>query len=461
MRGGPGVGAAVGPERVESLCGAEGSPHVGVVVDAVRGKRLRADPAPALVETAPDDDLAACAPVLGPCVGRGDDGPDALFDPEAAAVVAVRRGGDQALPPLPARPVERVPLAHAAVGARQVVVAGDAEDHGASCGVEIQVLDVAVASLALEIAHQGVRIALRHGNRDRCAAGRGPRRAPVFGLDVVDVRARIDVAVDVAVEGRADLRAADVADLVVSRFAFGALLDGSQLPVGRPVHAVFAGLPEELAHAVVAGEKEEEAPLGMVVHLRIGHDAFVDAFECRDVVGIDAPVADARAFVGAPGDENPDVAVPVDLDGRVVVGVGNPVDAFVVHDAGLLQQSGLVVVAADHTLQVFPARVRGAAVDEIGPSDGRGVDGHRDMFHRVGAQSAGVFGSVFRSGLADREPDAAVTLHHGGLFRGVHPGVVGDRCRRAVKEVSGDFRRAVDAAVRDVAARIVERDGLL
>ena len=120
-----------------------------------------------------------------------------------------------------------------------------------------------------------------------------------------------------------------------------------------------------------------------------------------------------------------------------------------------------MVVAADHALQVFPARVRGAAVDEIGPSDGRGVDGHRDMFHGVGAQSAGVFGSVFRSGLADREPDAAVTLHHGGLFRGVHPGVVGDRCRRAVKEVSGDFRRAVDAAVRDVAARIVERDGLL
>lgn len=142
-------------------------------------------------------------------------------------------------------------------------------------------------------------------------------------------------------------------------------------------------------------------------------------------------------------------------------GIGNPVDTFVVHDAGLLQQSGLVVVAADHALQVFPARVRGAAVDEIGPSDGRGVDGHRDMFHGVGAQSAGVFGSVFRSGLADREPDAAVTLHHGGLFRGVHPGVVGDRCRRAVKEVSGDFRRAVDAAVRDVAARIVERDGLL
>ena len=137
-------------------------------------------------------------------------------------------------PATPARPVERVPLAHAAVGARQVVVAGDAEDHGASRGVEIQVLDVAVASLALEIAHQGVRIALRHGNRDRRAAGRGPRRAPVFGPDVIDVGARIDVAVDVAVEGRADLRAADVADPVVSRFAFGALLDGSQLPVGRP-----------------------------------------------------------------------------------------------------------------------------------------------------------------------------------------------------------------------------------
>ena len=60
VRGGPSVGAAVGPECVESLRGAEGSPHVGVVVDAVRSKRLRADPAPALVETAPYDDFAAC-----------------------------------------------------------------------------------------------------------------------------------------------------------------------------------------------------------------------------------------------------------------------------------------------------------------------------------------------------------------------------------------------------------------
>ena len=118
------VGIAVGPERIEFPVGVQRLAGIAVVARAVVGQRTDAFPRLALVAAAPHDHLAARAPVLGACVGRCDDGPYVVaVDPEAAAVVAVRRGGDLAVNPFAAVPVDGVPLADAAVGACQVVVA--------------------------------------------------------------------------------------------------------------------------------------------------------------------------------------------------------------------------------------------------------------------------------------------------------------------------------------------------
>ena len=303
-----------------------------------------------------------------------------------------------------------LPLAHAALGTRQVVVARQVEDHGLSVGPEVDVLDVAVAVFGLVVVHQGG--VLRTGDRqfDRFAVDRGPRPPPVLRLDVVDVGARIDIAVDVAVEAAHQLVAAEVRELVVPRLGLALVDDRGDLAVVGPADAVGARLVEEPPHAVVAREEEEEALFGMVVHLRVGHDALVDVFEFRNVVGFRAAVADARALVGASGDEYPDVALLVELDRGVVVGVADSGHALVVNHDGAAQHARLVVVAADHAEQVFALFGGRSAVDEEGFVRFGRVDRHRDVLHGVGAQSARILVAVARTGLADREPDAAITV---------------------------------------------------
>ena len=405
------VRIAVGPEGVEFLVGVERPAGIAVVARAVVGQRADTLPRESLVAAAPHHHFAARAPVLGTGVGRRDDGPHVVaVDPEAAAVVAVRRGGDLAVNPFAAVPADGVPPADAAVGTRQVVVARQVEDHGLSVRAEIDVLDVTVALFGAVVVHEGGVFRTGYGQFHGFAVDRSPRPAPVLRLDVIDIGAGVHVAVDVAVETAHQLVAAEVGELVVARFGLALVDDRGDLPVAGPFAAVGAGLAEQLPYPVITGEEEEKSLFGVVVHLRVGHDALVDVFEFRDVVGLRAAVADAGTLVGASGDEHPNVSVAVDLDRGVVVGVADAVHALVENHDRTAQHPGLMVVAARHAEQVFPVFGGRAAVDEEGLVGLGRVDRHRDVLHRVGSQAARVFGPVGRTGLADREPDAAVSV---------------------------------------------------
>ena len=86
-------------------------------------------------------------------------------------------------------------------------------------------------------------------------------------------------------------------------------------------------------------------------------------------------------------------------------------EGALVHDhPGALEPAGGVVVAADHALEVLLALRRRAAIDEEGLLGFGGIDGHRDMLHRVGPEAAGILVAIVGVDLAEGEPDAPVAV---------------------------------------------------
>ncbi len=120
---------------------------------------------------------------------------------------------------------------------------------------------------------------------------------------------------------------------------------------------------KKLTDSVIAGEEQKKSLVLVVHHLRMSHYAFVDIFKGRDVVGAWNCGSGLPALVGPSGDKDPDVAILVDLDGRVVVRVVTQGCPLSITTPRLSEHPRAVVIATDHSLSQ-PSRVRTTAIDE-------------------------------------------------------------------------------------------------
>ena len=281
-----------------------------------------------------------------------------------------------------------------AVRAGKVVVAGHIIYYRIALVIKIDVLDVAVFAFLMEIPDQSRPLLPEDRKFDNRPVSRGPGLAPILALDEIDVCPGVHAAVDVTVEAAYKLLAVIVGELIVAGLLLPRLDDrGDRLEI-RPIDTILAGLEERPADPVVAGVEQKKALLLIINDLRVSHYALVDIFKGGDVIRLHAAVADARALVGPSGNENPDVAVLVDLDGRVVVRIADTVAPLVVHDHGLREHPRFVVIAANHAKEVILSGVRSATIDKERLVSLLRVDRHRNMLHRVRAQSSGILVAI-------------------------------------------------------------------
>ena len=191
-------------------------------------------PGLSLVHAGPAHHLATRSPVLRTRISRGDDRPLSILHPDASAVVAMCGSGDQAFLPSGSRPVKRVPLPYTACRTGKMIVAGKVEYHRIASLIKVQILDVAVPSLALIITEFTDGMPVRDRNIHNSTVSRRPGPPPVGGLKIVDVRAGVDRTVDMTVESRAELAFENITYLIMARLGLGAFLYGRQFPVRSP-----------------------------------------------------------------------------------------------------------------------------------------------------------------------------------------------------------------------------------
>ena len=157
-----------------------------------------------------------------------------------------------------------------------------------------------------------------------------------------------------------------------------------QLPVLGPPAPVGARVPVEFPHARVLGKQMQEALAVDPPGLRVGHLFLRDQLEAFDRERLNATVLEPRPDAGSSADEDPDVAVLVQGDAGIVVGI---VDTFLVmHDHRTRHYAEAVVVVRDHRQQMsLPLFC--AAVDEKRLLRFRRVDGQRQVLGGVGRQT--------------------------------------------------------------------------
>ena len=88
-------------------------------------------------------------------------------------------------------------------------------------------------------------------------------------------------------------------------------------------------------------------------------------------------------LVSATSYKHPYMTVLIQLDSRVIVRVKDSVLALVENQARFLKHSGIVVIAADHTLEIKLSVLRSSAIDKECLVDLLCIDRHRDMLHRI------------------------------------------------------------------------------
>ena len=180
-----------------------------------------------------------------------------------------------------------------------------------------------------------------------------------------------------------------------------------ELAVVAPRHAIVARGPIKLAALGVFGEEVQPAFSPQEPRLRIRDLPLTDALERRDAERFLAAVDEPRPMARATADENPDVALVIELDAAVVVRVVH--DELVVNDGRARHPAGLVVETRRHHQQM-PLALDRAAVGEERLVSLRRIDRHRVVVGCVGAQPARILVAMFRE-LAECEPDASVTVH--------------------------------------------------
>ena len=359
----------------------------------------------ALVAAEPHGDLPAGVVGLRPRLGRPDDPPAILgLDVERAQVVVVVRD-DVAAGDVPglAGPVGGGPGAGHVLGARFVALAGQVEQDRPALGVGGQVDGVHVQPLALVLGDQCRVADLSQRQGQRGAAGRGPGGPEVGALHVVHVASPVEaLALGVVVEEGADPSAGqEPADLVVP------LVNLGEHPPLRPGDTIGAGHHADGPAARVVGVHEQEAPAGDVPGLGVREVARPDQLERADVVGLGAS-RDVRGAAGAvAAGEDPDVALVVEVDDRVVVGV---VGLLVQQDGGSGHGAGGVVVVREHVDQVGVALVGGAAVGEERLVRFLSVPRVGNVVGAVGAHAAAVLVDVLIARGLVHVPDPAVAV---------------------------------------------------
>jgi len=392
---------AIGPESVEVRVGVHGTPDVGVVARAVVRHLARSLPCRPFIPALPEHHLSPRAPRLGPRIGRADDPPRVRLDPQRAHVVVVIGGAHDAVGPLGTRPASDGPLARLALRPRPEAGGCDVRDDRMPLGVERNVVDVDQPPFGRVVAHQR---RVRHLGQRRghgLATDGAPRLPGVIGLQEVQVRPLVDHTTGVPVEGRDKPVAAGRRHLVVPP-------EARELLLRFPRAAVRARLPVELTALGVAGEAEEEATLVHPPWLRVGELELGQALEAVDGVGRQAPVDEPRPLLRPPADEDPQVALAVNGQARVVVRVVHA--ALVMDNDGPRHDAASVVVVGDHRQQMALRGRRGAPEhEERLPRLGR-VDGDRHMVGRIGSQAAAVLVAILPLELAEGEPDPAETF---------------------------------------------------
>jgi len=194
----------------------------------------------------------------------------------------------------------------------------------------------------------------------------------------------------------------NVADLIMAA-------EIGEVAVPAPFDAVRTGLPEEQAPArvhPVFGHQMKETLFREVPRLWIRELLGFDKLELFDIVGTFAPVDKTRTPGHATADEYPDVAVAVDRQARVVMGV---IDAApVMHHGRTRHAVVFVVVIRNHREEVAASGNR-SSINEKRFVHLRRVNGQRNMIGRVGAKTAGILVPVFRE-LPEGVPDSPIPV---------------------------------------------------
>ena len=84
--------------------------------------------------------------------------------------------------------------------------------------------------------------------------------------------------------------------------------------------------------------------------------------------------------------------------------------ALVINHARLLKQTCAVIITSYHALQIKLSVLRSTAIHEEGLVNLWCIHRHRDMLHRIGGQTTGIFVSILL-GLTKGKPDTPVAIY--------------------------------------------------
>ncbi len=175
----------------------------------------------------------------------------------------------------------------------------------------------------------------------------------------------------------------------------------------RPLAAVFAGRPVQLAAIGVFCKTEEKSTSRYKPRLRIGELALKNLFKGFDGKRFATFENITGTMPPAAADKNPDVSGIINGEGWIIMRIIHI--WFLIDDHRFGRQTGFVIVIRDHRQKFSFVRRGGAAVDKKRLVGFFAVNRQRMVFGRVGAESARIFIAILGF-LSELKPDALVAV---------------------------------------------------